>query len=394
MVPYLRAANVKDGALDLADVKTMDFTPTEQQLFALRSGDVLVTEGSGSLAAVGATAVYGGEVDSVVCFQNTLLRLRPKTSELDPAFLAWWARSAFESGAFAAMATGANIHHLGADGVKSLAIPLPPLREQARVVKHLDRETRRLDTLIAKNQAVAELLSEREIACVGAALGTDLALRGDGVPVAIRGQRMAPLRAVAAVQSGIALNTQQQHSDPVTVPYVRVANVQDGELQLHDIKQVSVPRSAASRWLLQRGDVLMTEGGDPDKLGRGAVWEGQIEPCLHQNHVFAVRPNAAVLLPEFLSLVTRHPYARLYFETTASKTTGIASTSSSKIGAFRVPLPDLKEQRRLVDSLREQVAAIRGLRSAVLDQNDLLRERRQALITATVTGQLDLSEVA
>ena len=78
MVPYLRAANVKDGQLDLTDVKTMDFNPSEQRTFSLMPGDVLVSEGSGSLGTVGASAVWNAEIDGVVCFQNTLLRLRPK----------------------------------------------------------------------------------------------------------------------------------------------------------------------------------------------------------------------------------------------------------------------------------------------------------------------------
>ena len=72
MVPYLRAANVKDGSLDLTDVKTMDFDLAEQAKYALKPGDMLVTEGAGSLAAVGASAVWSGEIDGVVCFQNTL----------------------------------------------------------------------------------------------------------------------------------------------------------------------------------------------------------------------------------------------------------------------------------------------------------------------------------
>lgn len=79
MVPYLRAANVKDGELDLSDVKSMSFSPNEQRIYALRPGDVLVSEGSGSLGTVRASAVWSGEINDVVCFQNTLLRLRPRS---------------------------------------------------------------------------------------------------------------------------------------------------------------------------------------------------------------------------------------------------------------------------------------------------------------------------
>ena len=129
MVPYLRAANVKDGSLDLTDVKSMDFSPAEQAVYALRPGDVLVTEGAGSLAAVGASAVYSGEIDGVVCFQNTLLRLRPRGST-DARFLMWWARHAYGSGLLASVAAGANIYHLGADNVRALPASMPGRTEQ------------------------------------------------------------------------------------------------------------------------------------------------------------------------------------------------------------------------------------------------------------------------
>lgn len=132
----------------------------------------------------------------------------------------------------------------------------------------------------------------------------------------------------------------------------------------------------------------MTEGGDPDKLGRGTVWRGDIERCLHQNHIFAVRPDRTRLIPEFLALVTRTVYARRYFEVTAAKTTGIASTSSDKIGAFRIPLPPVRQQRDLVDSHRQTSYREELLRLRLERQVGLLRERRQALITAAVTGEV------
>lgn len=132
MVPYLRAANVKDGVLDLSDVKSMDFDPSEQMIFRLLPGDVLVTEGAGSLAAVGASAVYDADVDRVVCFQNTLLRLRTR-GDNDPGYLKWWARHAFGSGLFASIARGANIFHLGAEQVRVLRVAVPDPRTQRAI---------------------------------------------------------------------------------------------------------------------------------------------------------------------------------------------------------------------------------------------------------------------
>jgi len=179
-------------------------------------------------------------------------------------------------------------------------------------------------------------------------------------------------------------------ADTVTLPYLRVANVHDGALSLDDVKEVTVPRQLASRCTLRKGDVLMTEGGDPDKLGRGTVWNGSIEPCLHQNAIFAVRPDSR-LLPEYLALVTRTRYARSYFEMTCSKSTGIAHTSSTKITGFRIPMCSANEQRQIVDYVQENVSRIDELRGSVESQLRLLAERRQALITAAVMGQIDVT---
>jgi type I restriction enzyme S subunit len=108
----------------------MNFTPNEQAKYQLKPGDVLVSEGAGSLAAVGASARWQGELPGVVCFQNTLLRLRALTGEFEPGFLYFWARWAFESGAFAERASGTNIFHIGATRAKVMPAPLPPIDEQ------------------------------------------------------------------------------------------------------------------------------------------------------------------------------------------------------------------------------------------------------------------------
>ncbi|MGH8543507.1 MAG: hypothetical protein ACREX3_07735, partial [Gammaproteobacteria bacterium] len=115
MLPYLRAANVKDGELDLSSIKEMNFNPVEQETFRLRTGDVLITEGSGSITAIGASAVWREDIPGPVCFQNTLIRLRPRPGVADGRYLGWWARSAYASGQFASIASGANIYYISCE---------------------------------------------------------------------------------------------------------------------------------------------------------------------------------------------------------------------------------------------------------------------------------------
>ena len=177
MTAYLRAANVTDGILDLSDVKSMNFEPAEQDQFALRKGDILVSEGSGSLSAVGASAVWNGEITGTVCFQNTLLRLRPRSS-MDPTFLAWWCRYAHADGLFARVATGANIYHISAERVRSLPMTHRPLAEQRAIADYLDIETGRIDALISKTHRVIDLLAERRQAVITAAVTGELVVPG------------------------------------------------------------------------------------------------------------------------------------------------------------------------------------------------------------------------
>jgi type I restriction enzyme, S subunit len=132
--------------------------------------------------------------------------------------------------------------------------------------------------------------------------------------------------------------------------------------------------------------VLMTEGGDLDKLGRGTVWLDEIRNCLHQNHVFAVRPDQRKVTPEYLALITRTSYARSYFESTGTKTTNLASTSSSKIRDFKIPLIDIATQIRVVSEIDGWLKDIAKAKAVLTRQRAVLAEHRQALITAAVTG--------
>jgi len=121
------------------------------------------------------------------------------------------------------------------------------------------------------------------------------------------------------------------------------------------------------------------------------VWRGEIEPCLHQNHVFAVRPDVDALVPEYLALFTRTSMAREYFERTGNRTTNLASTNSSKIRDLRVPMTDTGTQHAVVKEVDTQLASIVQLERWIAEQLRLLIDRRQALITAAVTGQVDVT---
>lgn len=137
MVRYLRAANVKDGRLALEDVLEMNFTPAEQATFALRPGDVLVTEGCGSISQLGASARWSVDLAGTVCMQNTLLRLRAIPSLAVPGFIEHLARFAHHSGLWASIASGTNIFHIGSERAKALQVPALSVVEQEAAAEQL-----------------------------------------------------------------------------------------------------------------------------------------------------------------------------------------------------------------------------------------------------------------
>lgn len=166
--------------------------------------------------------------------------------------------------------------------------------------------------------------------------------------------KVEPLGALAQVSGGVTLGGKHVGPGTVELPYLRVANVQDGYLDLREIKVIRVPASGVERHMLRAGDVLMNEGGDFDKLGRGTVWLGEIDPCLHQNHVFKVRPRPKVLAPDFLAAVSASTYGKAFFVLASKQSTNLASINATQLRAFPIPFPAYDEQLRIVAVLRQQ----------------------------------------
>ncbi len=179
---------------------------------------------------------------------------------------------------------------------------------------------------------------------------------------------VVPLREVADIAAGFTLGRKTKETELVDVPYLRVANVQDGRLALTDIKTVAATRREMEKWTLRDGDLLLTEGGDLDKLGRGACWREQLPVCIHQNHIFRVRLPGNLYDPEFVSFQVGSGYGKAYFLAHAKKTTGIASINQKVLGSFPLLSPPLTEQRQIVGRLKAQLAEVEIARQAAQAQ--------------------------
>ncbi len=195
---------------------------------------------------------------------------------------------------------------------------------------------------------------------------------------------LVSLNDCAVVQTGIAKGRKVKPEDVVEVPYLRVANVQDGHLDLSEMKTIIIGKNEQQRFALQDGDVVLTEGGDFDKLGRGFIWHGQIDNCVHQNHVFAVRPDTSKISSEFFAYQSQSPYGKSYFLSVAHKTTNLACINTTKLKAFPVLLPPSDQQKGIVDVCHSIDDKIRVTQTKQTRLQDLFRTLLHELMTAKI----------
>ena len=282
--------------------------------------------------------------------------------------------------------------------LKNKPIVVPPLAKQEHIAAFLDAECAEIDAVLEKTRASIEEYKKLKQAVITQAVTKGI--RGD-MPMKDSGiewigdipaeWRKTQLRHCAAIKSGITLGKKYEKTDSlVERPYLRVANVQDGYVDLSVLTTIEVTQDEDLKYRLRAGDVLMTEGGDRDKLGRGCVWHGEIEPCLHQNHIFAVQTSKDTLLPEFLEYLTVSDVGRSYFDVTAIKTTNLACTSSSKVLAFTIPLPSVEEQVEIVEALNTKCAGIDALVAKKQQYLTEIENYKKSLIYEYVTGKKEV----
>ena len=295
-------------------------------------------------------------------------------------------------------------NQLGADGVRSnigtsalLNLPfiIVPYEEQTIIASYLDTQCNKINEIIQEAKASIEEYKFWKASIIYEAvtggLDPDVEMKDSGVEwigEVPKSWNITKIRNFVSIRSGITLG-KQYPAETQLIPrhYLRVANVKAEYLDLNDVATIMVTKEEAEKYALSPGELLMTEGGDRDKLGRGTIWNGEIPECLHQNHVFAVRVNEKYMLTEYLGYLTVSPVGRVYFDITAKKTTNLASTNSTTILQFTVPVPSLEEQRKIVEMLNQKCASINEIIDEKQKLIDDLESYKKSLIFEVVTGK-------
>lgn len=247
--------------------------------------------------------------------------------------------------------------------LRQLEVLMCPLSEQRRIVAKLEELLGKVDACKQLLERVPELLkrfrhSVLAAACSGrltedwreqnpgaAAANDNIPDDAPDVPATWKWKQLSD---IAHIRGGVTKGRKLIGAKRIFLPYLRVANVQDGRLDLAEIKRIEAVPEDLTKYRLEVGDVLFTEGGDRDKLGRGAVWQGQIPECIHQNHIFRARLITGEATPEYLSLATKSGYSRRYFFENASQTVNLASINLTILSALQLAIPPVEEQREIV----------------------------------------------
>ncbi|MCM8612056.1 restriction endonuclease subunit S [Accumulibacter sp.] len=424
-VPVLRATNIQDAKLVLDSdlVFVAERNVSADQL--LRPGDIVVATSSGSKHLVGKSgqlpAAWQGS------FGAFCATIRPRPG-IHSRYLALFLQAPSYWRQISQKALGVNINNLRRGDLESLEVPLPSLAVQACIVAELEKQFSRLDEAVANlkrvkanlkryeaavlraavegqlvqteaelrdregesfetgSQLLARVLLERRRRWIGKGIYQEPAAPGvEGLPPLPEGWAWARLDAVAALKGGITVDKKRRDSTARSVPYLRVANVQRGYLDLDEVKEIEAPQADVEELRLQPGDILFNEGGDRDKLGRGWIWEGQLAECIHQNHVFRARPYLAEVSGKLISW-WGNTFGKDYFLREGKQTTNLASINMTKLSPFPVPIPPATEQRRIVSEVDRRLSIVREVEAEVDANLKRAQALRQAALAQAFAG--------
>lgn len=392
----LSARNIENGRIVFDEYRFIDETAFEQEHARSRvaANDVLLT----IVGTIGRTAVVSEGLPPFA-LQRSVAVLTPR-DDLLPKYLCYQLQSPatqryFEENARGTAQKGVYLKTLGATPIQ-----VPPLDEQREVVDEIEKQFSRLDEAVANLQRVKANLKRYKASVLKAAVegrlveteasiaqresrsyetGEQLLQRilderrakwsgkgkykeplapvTDDLPVLPEGWTWARLDSLAALKGGITVDSKRVDPSSRSVPYLRVANVQRGFIDLTEVKQINASPADIEELCLKHGDVLFNEGGDRDKLGRGWIWEGQLDDCIHQNHVFRARMYLGAMSPKLVSW-WGNSFGKDYFLRVGKQTTNLASINLGKLSEFPVPVPPPVEQLRMVQEIERLLSVV------------------------------------
>ena len=337
-IRVLRTTNfTNDGVVDYNDVVTRKIAKKNLDSKYLRHGDIIIEKSGGSDKQPVGRVIYFEGPEQTYLFNNFtgLLRVRDRNTWL-PRYVFYSLFSNYLMGgtrAYENRTTG--LHNLQTDSyISSFEVRPVSIEKQVEICSNLDKIIHMISLKKKQISKLDELVKSRFIEMFG-----DMLLN-------TKRWNEQPLESMADIVSGITKGRKIKGQSMIKVPYMAVSNVKDGYIDWTTVKTIEATEQEIEQYRLLPDDVLMTEGGDPDKLGRGAIIKEPLENCIHQNHIFRVRLNESVILPGFFAEYLKHQKSKRYFIGCAKQTTGIASINMRQLKALPVLLPPLALQKQ------------------------------------------------
>jgi len=284
--------------------------------------------------------------------------------------------------------------NIGMSVIENLRIPLPPISEQNQIARFLDHETARIDALIEEQQRLIELLKEKRQAVIFHAVTKGL---DPTVPMKDSGAEwlgevpahwdVIPTNYRYEIQLGRMLNEQRAQGDHMK-PYLRVFDVQWNAINTTDLPLMDFPPEVQSMYRLKSGDLMVNEGGS--YVGRSAIWRGDLDECYYQKALHRLRARDAKSdTAEFFLHVMEMATLKGVFVAGGNLTT-IDHLTAEQLRQYRFAFPPLKEQLQIAEKIAEVVSKIQNTTTQAEQLIGFLKERRSALISAAVTGKIDV----
>lgn len=301
-----------------------------------------------------------------------LIRISPNRELIFPEYFWFFLRSSIGQQAIKNIISSTTISSIQASTLKRVLIPLPPLSEQCRIVEILEQAD-----ALRRMRAEADAKAERILPALFIKMFGDPATN----PM---GWEMFPISDLAEVQGGLQL-TPKRENYPITMPYLRVANIYRDKLALDEIKYIKVTKNELDRIALQSDDILMVEGhGNRQEIGRCAIWNASIKPCLHQNHLIRVRVDKTKAEPIYLSTFINSSGGRKQLFRFGKTTSGLNTISVSNVKNTMIPLPPLTLQK----SYALKVQAEKTIQLQVDKQREKIDKLFSCVLQRAFSGEL------
>ena len=310
-------------------------------------------------------------------------------TSIEPRFLRSVCLSSRFVGDVDASTFGSKMPRAEWDFIGNMLVPVPDPDTQRAIADYLDRETARLDALVAAKQRLLTLLAEKRRAIVARAVTRGLEkTTKEGAGDLPDGWANPPVYARYSVQLGKMLD-ERRISGTHLAPYLRNTDIQWGGINTADLPEMDFNEAERNRYALRPGDLLVCEGGD---AGRTVEWKGELKECFFQKAIHRLRPITEQDEPGFFRYFMRMAADRGDF--TLSTASTIQHLTAEKLRVVRYPAPPRDEQRAIVDYLDRETSRLDMLTTKIRRSMVLLKERRAALIAAAVTGRLDIGSAS